>query len=60
MVVILHNGQRARVSGWFVDLHGHRLFLRRKDMAPICPHRGPGPMLWRLVQEVADVAKGRR
>lgn len=50
----IHNGQPVSVTGWFVDLHGHQLYLRRSDLAPICPHRGPGPIWWRLVREVAD------
>jgi hypothetical protein len=41
-------GQRVPHRGWFVDQHGHRLFLRRGDLAPICPYLGPAGTLWRL------------
>ena len=51
----LHNGQQNDITGWFVDLHGHQLFMQRGDLAPICPHSGPSPALWRLVREVADI-----
>ncbi len=51
----LHNGQQNEITGWFVDVHGHQLFMRRGDLAPICPHAGPAPALWRLVREIADV-----
>jgi len=53
-MIILHNGQTAPTTGWFVDLHGHRLFLQRGQLVPICPHLGPVPTSWRLVSEVAD------
>ncbi len=51
------NGQRVPVTGWFVDRHGHRLFLRRDDLAPLCPYRGAEPTVWRLVQAVAGSAR---
>jgi len=54
MRVTLFNGQRSPTRGWFSDQHGHRLFLRLDDFAPICPRFGPGAVLWRLVNEVPD------
>ena len=50
----LYNGQEATVTGWFVDRHGHQLFLQRGQLAPICPRSGPATALWRLVREVPD------
>ena len=54
-MITLHNGQQNQVQGWYVDLHGHQLFMRRGDLAPLCPHSLPTPALWRLVREVAEV-----
>ncbi len=54
---ILHNGQQNEITGWFMDRHGHQLFMRRGDLAPICPHSGPAPQMWRLVREIADVTE---
>lgn len=53
-MLVIYNGQENPISGWFVDVHGHRLFLRRGDLAPICPHLGPAIARWRLTQEVAE------
>ena len=52
-MTLLYNGQVAKVTGWFVDGHGHQLFMQRGQLAPICPHSGPATALWRLVREVA-------
>jgi hypothetical protein len=49
---VVWNGQPAPVAGWFVDGHGHRVFLREGDLAPICPHFGPAPVAWRLLYAV--------
>jgi hypothetical protein len=38
------------VEGWWVDPHGHRLFLRAGDLTPICPHSGPSPVAWTLIR----------
>jgi hypothetical protein len=48
-------GQPSSHRGWYVDLHGHRLFLRRGELAPICPHLGPAATVWRLAVEFPDV-----
>lgn len=52
----LHNGQATDRSGWFVDLHGHQLYMREGHLAPTCPHQGHGPMLWRLIRETGERA----
>jgi hypothetical protein len=49
-MLILWNGQRSPVGGWFEDEHGHRLYLRKGDPAPICPRFGPTLVRWRVVQ----------
>lgn len=54
-MITLHNGQEVTTTGWFVDKHGHQLFLQRGQLAPICPHSGPSAALWRLTREVADL-----
>ncbi|MGH9051789.1 MAG: hypothetical protein ACRDWX_02035 [Acidimicrobiia bacterium] len=43
------NGQRVPVTGWFVDRHGHRLFLQRGRLVPVCPRVGHVTTAWRLV-----------
>jgi hypothetical protein len=55
-VEIVYNGQQLGNTGWFVDGHGHRLFLQRGDLAPVCPQLGPGVARWRLVQRIDDPA----
>ena len=54
-MMTLHNGQPSAVQGWYVDMHGHQLFMRRGDLAPLCPYSGPTAALWRLVREVAEM-----
>ena len=49
MQVTRWNGYPVPVAGWYADPHGHRLFLRAGDLAPICPHFGPQRVSWRLV-----------
>lgn len=49
---VIASGRRAEVGGWYLDQHGHRLFLRSGEAAPICPHLGPATATWRLVAEV--------
>ena len=52
-MLTLHNGQRLPLTGWFIDTHGHQLYLREGDLAPACPHLGPVlPALWRLIREI--------
>lgn len=53
-MIALHNGQVAPVTGWFIDTHGHRIFLRHGQMAPICPWGMTTMGLWRLVREIAE------
>lgn len=48
------SGMPVPTGGWFVDRHGHRLFLRRGEPAPICPMIGPTPTPWQLLAEVPD------
>lgn len=55
---IVYNGQQLGTTGWFVDEHGHRLFLQRGDLAPICPRNGPGVAQWRLVQRIGTPPPG--
>ncbi len=47
-------GQPAAHRGWFVDQHGHRLFLRKGEMAPICPYLGPIGTMWRLAVPIPE------
>lgn len=52
-MIVVTNGQSAPVGGWFTDQHGHRLYLRRGEVVPLCPHLGPcGTVLWRLARPV--------
>jgi hypothetical protein len=39
----------------YADGHGHVLYLRAGDLAPICPRMGPGLARWALVREIAEV-----
>ena len=55
MAIILFNGQPSPIRGWFADGHGHRILIRRGDMAPICPRLGPGVIQWRLMQEIPEI-----
>lgn len=48
----IHSGQPISTTGWFVDPHGHQLFLRRGQLAPICPRFGPVAVWWRLWRQV--------
>ena len=52
--MVVYNGQRIDVSGWYVDTHGHQLFLALGSLAPICPHLGPGTAMWRLLRQVGN------
>jgi len=49
MHVIRWNGHPVPIGGWYADSHGHRIFLRAGDVAPVCPHFGPARVVWRLV-----------
>jgi hypothetical protein len=55
-MLTVYNGQRNPASGWYVDRHGHRLYLRAGDLAPICPRQGPALVMWRLTREVVAAA----
>jgi len=50
-------GQPSSHRGWYVDQHGHRLFLRRGELAPICPFLGPAGTVWRLMVEIPDTGR---
>jgi hypothetical protein len=50
--MIRWNGQPVPIDGWWVDPHGHRLFLRVGELAPICPRSGPTAIAWTLVRGV--------
>jgi hypothetical protein len=52
MQVIRWNGHPVPTRGWYADAHGHRLFLREGELAPICPYSGPARISWRLVAPV--------
>lgn len=54
MIVMVYNGYAVPVPGMYVDGHGHTLFLRAGDLAPVCPMMGPSTVRWRLVREIAD------
>ncbi|NQV06396.1 hypothetical protein HQ535_07580 [bacterium] len=54
MNVMVYNGYAVPVSGKYVDNHGHILFLRVGDLAPICPMMGPSTVCWRVVRKVPD------
>ena len=62
--MIVHNGQIVPVSGWYIDRHGHRLFLQRGKLTPMCPSHNFGVAAWRLHAELpeapAPVAAPRR
>lgn len=49
---MVHSGHPVPLGGWYVDPHGHRVFLRSGDIAPICPRLGPAAVDWRLVMVV--------
>jgi hypothetical protein len=49
MQVIRWNGYPVPVGGWYVDPHGHRVFLRTGELAPICPQSGAARVPWRLI-----------
>lgn len=51
-MIVVVNGQRVPVTGWFVDGHGHRIFLQRTQLAPVCPRRGAETTMWRLVRSI--------
>lgn len=51
-MLVIHTGTPAPASGYFVDEHGHPLFLRREEPAPICMYSGPAVIRWRLVREI--------
>ncbi len=51
----LRTGMPSPWSGWFVDQHGHRLFLRRGEIAPICGFLGPAGTLWRLAVQIPEI-----
>ena len=53
-MIVHYNGQPARATGWYVDTHGHRVFLRRGDLVPLCPHSGVMTVLWRLLGSPLD------
>lgn len=53
-MAIVWTGQASTRRGWYTDQHGHRLFLRRGEPAPICPFLGPAGVWWRLTIEVPD------
>ena len=50
---IVYNGQELPVGGMYVDDHGHVMFLRAGDLAPICPRLGPSIVRWILIREIA-------
>jgi len=52
MQVIRWNGYPVPVGGWYVDPHGHRVFLRAGDLAPICPQLGSQRVSWRLIAPI--------
>lgn len=45
-MVVLRNGDIVPAAGWYVDGHGHRLFLQHGHLAPLCPQLGPVPVRW--------------
>ena len=49
MHVIRWNGHPVPVGGWYVDPHGHRVYLRAGELAPICPQFGAARVPWRLI-----------
>jgi len=57
-VIVIASGQRSPVSGWYVDQHGHCVFLRRGEPASLCPILGPASAVWRLVRSAAPLPHG--
>jgi hypothetical protein len=47
-VMAMTEGRQVLITGWYVDLHGHRALLCAGDVAPGCPH-ADGLALWRLL-----------
>ena len=45
----LRNGEPIPAPGWYVDGHGHRLYLQPGSLAPLCPRFGLVPVRWQLV-----------
>jgi hypothetical protein len=54
--MIVHNGQIVPVSGWYVDRHGHRLFLQRGKLTPMCPSHNVGVAMWQLRASLPEPA----
>lgn len=52
-MVTLSNAQPVPASGWYEDQGGDRLYLRKGDLAPICPRHGLSLTRWRLVIPLA-------
>lgn len=52
--MVFQNGQVVPVDGWYVDSHGHQLFMPQGSLVPICPHLGPAAVMWRLLRQVGD------
>jgi hypothetical protein len=52
-MLVIHTGFPSPSTGYFADDHGHCLFIRRGELAPICMYSGPATMRWRLVREIA-------
>ena len=55
-MLIMWSGQPAPADGFYVDEHGHRLFLRRREPAPICVYSGSAVIRWRLVRPLGSIS----
>jgi hypothetical protein len=55
-MLITWTGQAAPADGLYADEHGHRLFLRSGELAPICVFSGSAVMRWRLIQQLGPIA----
>ena len=56
MALILYNGQRVLTPGWYLDEHGHRVFIGEGNLAPMCTRFGVGITHWQLLQTAAAVS----
>ena len=54
---VVYNGQELPVGGMYADDHGHVMYLRAGDLAPICPRLGPTVVRWVLIREIAQVSE---
>jgi hypothetical protein len=50
------SGLAAPADGLYVDEHGHRLFLRGGEPAPMCVYSGAAVIRWRLIRALGPIS----